>query len=255
MADARLAALILAAGKGRRMGGGPKVLCRLDGRTLLEHAAGTARRAGAARLVCVVGHARAAVAAALPADAEFVEQREQLGTGHAALQAEPLLGDFPGEVLVLYGDKPLVRAASLRRLVGMVRRRRAAAALLTFPPPPGSAYGRIVRDGDGRLLRIVEAREASPAEMELREANGGCYCFRAAELFERLRRLRAGGASGEIYLTDVIGMLVAAGRPVVTWLTDDPDEALGVNDPEDLAAAEAAAARRAVGARAGAASR
>ncbi|HOX06055.1 MAG TPA: NTP transferase domain-containing protein [Planctomycetota bacterium] len=279
MADAKLAAVILAAGQGKRMGGVAKVLCRSGGRTLIDAVIAAARAAGAGRVVCVLGHEKEKVAASLPAGVEWVEQRERLGTGHAAMQAEPLLKGFDGEVLVLCGDTPLLKSDTLSKLVAMVRKDRAAAAVLTFDAPPGNAYGRIIRedgrhsafglglseqpssrkpkaesrkpssveDPGGRVLRIVEAKDATPAELAVREVNSGSYCFRAGELFARLGRLTNKNAQGEYYLTDVVGLLIADGLGVAALKTDDPDEALGVNSPEDLAAVEAALARRAAG--------
>jgi bifunctional UDP-N-acetylglucosamine pyrophosphorylase/glucosamine-1-phosphate N-acetyltransferase len=292
VADEKLAAVILAAGQSKRMGGVAKVLCRSGGRTLIDSVIAAARAAGASRIVCVLGHEKDKVAAALPAGVEWVEQKERLGTGHAAMQAEPLLKSFPGEVLVLCGDTPLLRSATLARLVEMVRKDRAAAAVMTFDAPAGSAYGRIIREKTcpttedteghrgqqqpassccsccnkgkkqplssvssvssvvnsvvgGRVLRIVEAKDASPEELAGREVNSGSYCFRAGELFARLARLTNRNAQGEYYLTDVVGLLIADGLGVAALKTDDPDEALGVNSPEDLAAVEAAVARRA----------
>jgi len=243
--DPRLAAVILAAGQGKRMSGMAKVLCRAGGRTLVESVASTARDAGASRIVCVLGHERDQVAAVLPPDVENVEQRERLGTGHAAMQAEALLRDFPGELLVLCGDTPLLRPGTLRELVRPVRQGRAAAAVLTFEAPPGSAYGRIIRDAAGQVLRIVEAKDATPEELAVSEVNSGSYCFRAGELFARLRRLTNRNAQGEYYLTDVVGLLIADGVAVWAWRTGDADEGLGVNTPEELAAVEAAFRRRA----------
>jgi bifunctional UDP-N-acetylglucosamine pyrophosphorylase/glucosamine-1-phosphate N-acetyltransferase len=240
-----LAAVILAAGQGKRMNGMAKVLCRAGGRTLVESVASTARDAGASRIVCVLGHERDQVAAVLPPDVENVEQRERLGTGHAAMQAEPLLGKFDGEVLVLCGDTPLLRAETLQKLVELVRRKKAAASVLTFTAPESSAYGRIIRDKTGRVLKIVEAKDASEAELAVKEVNSGSYCFRAGELFKRLHGLGRDNAQGEYYLTDVVGMLMAEGLIVAAHLTADADEALGVNSPEDLAAVAAAFNRRA----------
>jgi bifunctional UDP-N-acetylglucosamine pyrophosphorylase/glucosamine-1-phosphate N-acetyltransferase len=243
--DPRLAAVILAAGQGKRMGGMAKVLCRAGGRTLVESVVAAARGAGVSRIICVLGHQRDQVAAVLPSGVENVEQRERLGTGHAAMQAEPLLKDFPGEALVLCGDTPLLRAETLRGLIRPVRQDRASAAVLTFQAPPGSAYGRIIRDPDGRVLRIVEAKDASPEELAVAEVNGGSYCFRAGELFARLHRLTNRNAQGEYYLTDVVGLLIADGLAVAACPASDPDESLGVNSPEELAAVEAAFRRRA----------
>lgn len=244
MPDAKLAAVILAAGQSKRMGGMAKVLCMAGGRTLIDSVISAAREAGAGRVVCVLGHEKDKVAAALPAGVEWVEQKQRLGTGHAAMQAEPLLADFPGEVVVLCGDTPLLRAATLSKLVSMVRKDGAAASVLTFDAPAGNAYGRIIRGSDGRVLRIVEAKDATPDELAVREVNSGSYCFRASELFSRLHRLTNRNAQGEYYLTDVVGLLIADGLAVTALKTGDADEALGVNSPEDLAAVEAVIRRR-----------
>jgi bifunctional UDP-N-acetylglucosamine pyrophosphorylase / glucosamine-1-phosphate N-acetyltransferase len=233
-------AVILAAGQGTRMASDlPKVLHLLDGRPMIEHCVDAARAAAVSDIVLVVGYGRDLVAEAL-ADAavEFVVQGEQLGTGHAVVQARPLLDGFDGNVVVLYGDMPLLSAETIRSLADHRDETSAAAAVLTIELENPPDFGRIVRDGEGRVVGIVEARDATSEQLEVRELNVGAYCFDAPSLLRGLDRLRSDNTQGEYYLTDVIGILAEAGERVETVVTDRLEEALGINDPQHLDFAE-----------------
>jgi bifunctional UDP-N-acetylglucosamine pyrophosphorylase / glucosamine-1-phosphate N-acetyltransferase len=231
-------AVVLAAGKGTRMRSDlPKVLHELAGRPLLAHVLDTARQAGIDRTVVVVGHEAERVRAACQApDLAFVVQQPQLGTGHAVQVAAAALRPG-GWTVVLAGDVPLLRAATLARLVTATVDDEAAAVVLTCVVPDAGAYGRIVKDQAGNLLRIVEARDASAEELAIKEYNSGVYCFRTDRLRAALGGLTTANDQGEYYLTDTIGWLAARGETVRTVVTDDPHEVVGINTVDELAAA------------------
>ena len=215
--EGRTTAVVLAAGQGKRMGSDlPKVLHELSGKPLVSHAIDASRQAGADTVVVVVGYRRELVQQALSgAGVAFAVQTEQRGTGHAVLAAREHLGG-DGDVLVLYGDMPLLTPATLRRLRDVRRATGAAAVALTITLDNPPDFGRIVRDADGRVVEVVKVRDASPEVLAIREVNVGAYCFTARHLLSALERLRSDNAQGEYYLTDVVGILVADGLPVQT---------------------------------------
>jgi bifunctional UDP-N-acetylglucosamine pyrophosphorylase / glucosamine-1-phosphate N-acetyltransferase len=231
-------AVVLAAGKGTRMRSDlPKVLHELDGRPLLAHVLDTARTAGIDRTVVVVGHQADLVRAVCRApDLTCVLQEPQLGTGHAVQMAAGALR-LGGWTVVLAGDVPLLRPETLRRLITQTVTGQAAATVLTCVVPDAGAYGRIVKDGQGNLQRIVEARDAGPEELAIGEYNSGVYCYRTERLLAALAGLTTDNDQGEYYLTDTIGWLADRGEPVTTVTTSDPDEVVGINTVEELAAA------------------
>jgi len=232
-------AVVLAAGKGTRMKSDkPKVLHTLAGDPLLTHVLETARASGIGRTVVVVGHQAERVRETCQAaDLEFVIQEPQLGTGHAVQMAEPALREG-GWTVVLAGDVPLLRTETLSRLVKDTRDSGAAVAVLTCVVDDAGAYGRIVKDAQGNFLKIVEARDASPDELAIGEYNSGVYCYQTDRLRVALAELNTDNDQGEYYLTDTIGWLVARGEKVSTVETDDPDEVVGINTVDELAAAE-----------------
>jgi len=237
------AAVILAAGRGTRMRTpGAKVLHRVGGLPLVEWV----RRAVAPlveRTVVVVGHERAAVEAALEGTGVlFAVQDAQLGTGHALRCAASRL-DGVKTVLVLAGDAPLLRTESLAALLEEHEDRRAAASVLTFRAADPTGYGRILRDAGGSLTGIAEEAEASDAERRVREVNSGSLALEAAEVLPLLASLPPRGAGGDRHVTDVIGLLREAGR-VIAAVQVSEQEALGVNTPAQLAAAESACSAR-----------
>lgn len=233
--------IILAAGKGKRMNSDlPKVLHRVAGRPMVLWVLEAARAAGADRHAVVVGYRAADVRAALEgeADVEFVEQTEQLGTGHAVMVAEPLFAghaDNPTEVFVLAGDMPLLRGETLSRLLQAHRDAGAAGSLATAKMPDPTGYGRIVRDEAGDFVRIVEQKDATEPELAITEVNVSCYCFEAAALFDALKRIDRSNAQGEFYLTDALGVLRGEGRTVIAAPIVPSDEAEGINNPDQLA--------------------
>jgi bifunctional UDP-N-acetylglucosamine pyrophosphorylase/glucosamine-1-phosphate N-acetyltransferase len=245
--------VILAAGQGKRMGPSlakslPKVLHPVAGRPMLAHvldAVGDATNEMPVNIVIVVGHGAHLVQetflSSRPADhrLQFVEQAQQLGTGHAVLQAAPLLDDA-APTLVLYGDVPLIRATTLQRLFAA----NGDIALLTVQLAQPAGYGRIVRDWHGNVLRIVEERDADEDERKLTEVNTGILIAPTSKLKQWLKALSNDNAQREYYLPDVIAQAVAEHCRVVAVDCPDPDETLGVNSKEQLAAVERIAQRR-----------
>jgi bifunctional UDP-N-acetylglucosamine pyrophosphorylase/glucosamine-1-phosphate N-acetyltransferase len=230
--------VILAAGKGTRMKSRrPKVLHPLAGRPLIEHVLRTVDQLQTESIVLVVGHGADEVQAALAArpTLQFVVQSSQLGTGHALLQAEPMLRGKTGLVLLLYADVPLLLSGTLARLVETHRTARAAATVLTTELEDPYGYGRIVRDASGRIQRIVEERDASGDERAIREVNSGIYVFALAPLFDALHELAADNAQEEYYLTDLVALYRQKALQVETLCVNAGDELRGVNSREDLA--------------------
>jgi bifunctional UDP-N-acetylglucosamine pyrophosphorylase/glucosamine-1-phosphate N-acetyltransferase len=225
-------ALVMAAGLGTRMKSAtPKHLHPLLGRRLVDWVVRAARDAGVERIVVVTSPD---AADAFP-DEEVAVQREPLGTGDAVRAARAALRDAGGDVLVLNGDVPALRGETVAALLETHRRENAAGTVLSFEPQDVRSYGRIVRDADGRLARIVEAKDASPEELDLREVNSGIYAFAAEKLWPLLDRLEPKNAQGELYVTDTLGLLVADGEPVAVHIADPAWEVEGINTRVELA--------------------
>ncbi|HEX4996998.1 MAG TPA: bifunctional UDP-N-acetylglucosamine diphosphorylase/glucosamine-1-phosphate N-acetyltransferase GlmU [Terriglobia bacterium] len=226
--------LVLAAGKGTRMKSKKaKVLHSAGGALLIEHVANAAK-AVSSHVSVIVGHQADQVRAALTG-VEFIEQQEQLGTGHAALSARPAFEGYRGDVLVLPGDIPLIESSTLDRLVAFHRSGGFSATVLTAELDDPFGYGRIVRGAGQSLERIVEQRDATPEIRAIREVNSGVYVFDAGALFESLAGVRNRNAQGEYYLTDVFGILVEGQRPVGAIMASSAREILGVNTRQELA--------------------
>ena len=242
------AVVIMAAGKGTRMNSDlPKVLHRIRDRPLIDHVLATARQLHPERLILIVGHNHERVMAAVTGtDVEFVVQEPQLGTGHAVMQVLPLLNNFAGEVVILSGDVPLLQATTLLRLIFEHRSQSADVTVLSTIAPDPSGYGRIIRNGRGKFIKIVEHRDATPDELCVREINSGIYCFNAKALFQALADLRPENAKGEYYLTDAVHILNIRGRVMQAVDIADFWEVCGINTMEELHSAEAALAQRKV---------
>ncbi|OIQ11941.1 bifunctional UDP-N-acetylglucosamine diphosphorylase/glucosamine-1-phosphate N-acetyltransferase GlmU [Neomoorella thermoacetica] len=237
-------AVILAAGQGKRMHSRrPKVLHRIAGRCLVEHVLAAVGEAGIKKQIVVIGHGAEEVREALGPEYTYVLQEQQLGTGHALARAREAAGTA-ATVLVLCGDTPLLRPATLARLLKEHRDRQAAVTILTAVLDDPTGYGRIIRDGQGMVAGIVEERDANPVEKAIREINTGIYCFEAAYLWPFLEQLQPNNDQGEYYLTDVVGLACRENLPVQAVAAGDPEEILGVNDRAQLAIAGAILKRR-----------
>jgi len=233
-----LAAVVLAAGQGKRMNSPrAKVLHAVAGSPLVAHVLAALEPLEVAPVVVVVGHDADAVREAIDNKALIAVQQQQLGTGHAVLQARKALAGFDGDVLVLCGDVPLLRSSTVRELVRLHRRVGAKATVLSAVVEDPSGYGRIVRGETEGRLRIVEDADASDEELGIDEINTGTYCFNAKFLFQRLARLGRDNAQGEYYLTDLVE--AAANDDSAACVTlEDGDEGHGVNTRADLARIE-----------------
>lgn len=238
-----LSVVVLAAGKGTRMQSAlPKVLQPLAGQPLLSHVLVAAAGTEPAQTAVVIGHGADQIQAAFQEqNIEWVEQTEQLGTGHAVQQALPVLPD-EGTAVILYGDVPLVRAETIKQLSAAAD---SGLALLTVQLDDPTGYGRIVRQ-NGSVQAIVEQKDASPTELEITEVNTGLMAAPVAKLRSWLPKLTNNNAQGEYYLTDIVAMAVADGVEVQAVVAAEPDEVAGVNDRVQLAEAEVALRRQRV---------
>lgn len=256
MSERELSAIVLAAGEGTRMKSTrPKPLHLLAGRAMLQYMLDSLADCATGQVVVVVGHGAERVTKKLQAAESdlhltFVEQHTQQGTGDAASVGLTGLPDDDGpdadrhDVLVLPGDMPLLRPATIAALVAEHRASDAACTVLTARVSEPGSYGRVVRGKDDQVVRIVEKADATPEELAIDEINTAVYCFRRSVLAPALRRISPENAQGEYYLTDVVSVLRSAGYRVSALAVADPAEAEGINDREQLAAAEAELRRR-----------
>lgn len=232
-------AIILAAGKGTRMKSDlPKVLHKVSGITMLEHVFRSVSALVPVQTVTIVGHKAEMVEQVLAGQTHFALQEEQLGTGHAVMMAEEFLGDLDGQTLVIAGDTPLITGESLKSLVDFHINHKNVATILTAEADNPFGYGRVVRNADGEVLKIVEQKDASDFEQQIKEINTGTYVFDNRRLFEALKDINTDNAQGEYYLTDVIGIFRQAGEKVGAYMLRNFEESLGVNDRYALSIAE-----------------
>ena len=240
-----LSIVILAAGEGTRMKSDlPKVLHRLGGRPLVSHALETARALTDAPPALVVGHGAEAVKEAVGEGAIYVNQTEQLGTGHAVLQARDALRGRSGLVLVSYADMPLLTEQTLGRLVESQRGNSGPVTMLTLVQDNPRGFGRVVRGENEAVIEVVEEAVATPEQLAIRELNAGVYCFDADWLWEHVDQIPLSLPKEEYYLTDLVGMAVDEGCDVAAVVADAPEEALGINTRVHLAEAERVLRRR-----------
>jgi len=228
--------VILAAGKGIRMKSHlPKVLHPVAGRPMLAYLLDTVAQVGSDGVYVVVGHQADRVKEVFAeAGVKFVHQREQLGTGHAVMQCQETLEDFKGTVVVLNGDVPCLLPRTVRSFIDHHRGSGCAATVMTALMENPTGYGRIVKDGRGRVERIVEEKDADESHRIIKEVNAGLFCFEKDPLFSALRRVGRDNAQGEYYLTDVVEVLRGAGLEVGAYLVEDAREVTAVNTLEEL---------------------
>ena len=238
-------AIILAAGKGTRMKSDlPKVLHKVAGISMLEHVFRSVNAINPEKTVTVIGHKAELVEQVLAGQTDFVRQTEQLGTGNAVMMAEPVLENLTGQTLVIAGDTPLITGESLKNLIDFHINHKNVATILTAEADNPFGYGRIVRNQHDEVLKIVEQKDASDFEQQIKEINTGTYVFDNARLFEALKNINTNNAQGEYYITDVIGIFRENGEKVGAYTLKDFDESLGVNDRVALATAEGVMRRR-----------
>lgn len=237
----KVTAVLLAAGQGTRMKTNlPKVLHPLCGKPMLWHVLEALKDATTEKPVVVVGHGADDVQKYLADSAECVLQEPQLGTGHAAMQAEPLLKGKTDYVIVTYADMPLLRGETFKRLVETQRLNAGPLTLLTVIADDPRGFGRIVRKADGTVQAIVEEYVATPEQQQIKELNVGAYCFKADWLWDGLKRIEKNPKKGEYYLTDIVEIAVKDNLPVQAVIHDDFMETIGINTRIHLSEAEAA---------------
>lgn len=240
-----LAVVILAAGKGTRMNnpGKAKVMFELAGVPMIDYVVRQALSLDAQHIVVVVGYEKHSImehlSVVFPGHVQFASQDVQLGTGHAVMQAHSALSSFTGNVLILSGDVPLLRAATLQAFAEAHSNSGAALSVLTVEAADPTGYGRIIRNSSGQFERIVEHKDASEQERSIREINTGIYLVDANALFDALTGVSNHNAQGEYYLTDIVAILRAQGAAVHAAIADAFGEVQGINTVEQLAAAEA----------------
>lgn len=213
----------------------PKVLHTLNGKPLIGYVLDTVRSLNLKRVAVVVGYQGEKMVDLLKGkNVEIVWQKEQLGTGHAVMQAEPIFRDFDGEILVLCGDVPLLQAETVIELLKTHQQKKAKATVLTSVIDDPKGYGRIVRDKNGNFERIVEDKDASPEEKKIREINSGEMCFSAPALFSALKQVKRDNLQKEYYITDVLGILKKKGEIVEALSVQNPWETEGINSASEL---------------------
>lgn len=235
-------AIVLAAGLGKRMKSDlPKVLHPVGGKPVIRIIADMLRSMGLAKTVFVIGYARELVRAELSGEPNFsfVVQDEQRGTGHAVMMAEESYREFKGSILVLAGDVPLLRKETLEKLIARQRELKAAGIVVSFAPPNTEKYGRIVRGSDGKIKAIVEFADCNSEQINIPEVNTGLYVFDAEALAPALAKLDSNNAQGELYITDVMRILMLDGKVTECIQLEDYREGLGFNDPDELKQLEA----------------
>ncbi|EOA8343973.1 bifunctional UDP-N-acetylglucosamine diphosphorylase/glucosamine-1-phosphate N-acetyltransferase GlmU [Enterococcus faecalis] len=238
-------AIILAAGKGTRMKSKLyKVLHPVAGKPMVEHILDQVEQTEPTEIVTIVGHGAEMIKSHLGERSQYALQAEQLGTGHAVMQAQELLGGKQGTTLVITGDTPLLTAETLENLFDYHQGKNASATILTAHAEDPTGYGRIIRDHVGIVERIVEQKDASEEEARVQEINTGTFCFDNASLFEALAKTDTNNTQGEYYLTDIIEILKKEGKAVAAYQMADFDEAMGVNDRVALSTANKIMHRR-----------
>ncbi|MGG1660095.1 sugar phosphate nucleotidyltransferase [Brevibacillus sp. NRS-1366] len=229
-------AIVLAAGKGTRMNSDLyKVMHPVCGKPMIEHVTQLLEELSLHRLVVVIGHGAEAVKEQLGERVGYAYQHEQLGTAHAVWMANDILAEHEGITIVINGDTPLVKPQTLRNLLNHHQSKQAAATVLTSIVDDPTGYGRIIRDENGDVRRIVEEKDATLGQKKVREISTGIFCFDNQKLFQTLPQVTNENAQGEYYLPDVLSLLQEQGSLISAYATDDPSEGTGVNDRVQLA--------------------
>lgn len=239
MKSKNIAVVVLAAGKGQRMGIKEQKACiPVGGKPMIVHVLSSVLPLKPARVIVVVGHdaetVRATVQGQIKENVTFVHQKEQLGTGHALLQTLSPLSDFVGDILVLYGDTPLISTTTIKNLLNKHQRKNAVVTTLTAHLRDPYGYGRIKRDKEGYVASIVEEKDATDEEKKIQEINSGIYCFRSDKLWDALRLITNNNAQREYYLTDIISILAESGEKIHSDTSPDSRELLGINTLKQL---------------------
>lgn len=241
----KYAAVILAAGKGTRMNEGqaspiPKVMFEINGKPIIDWSVRLTKDAGISRVVLVVGYKKELIEDYFKDQVEYAVQEPQLGTGHAVAQAKYLLGGQTEAVAVFYGDNPLYKPETIKKLISQFETGRPTIAMLSviFEDPKFWAFGRIIRDSQNEVIGITEQKDCNPAQLEIKESNPGFYIFDASWLWGNIDKLQTNNVQKEYYLTDLIAMAKEQGKRIVAIPISEEAEALGINTPEQQKQAE-----------------
>ncbi len=231
-----LSTIILAAGKGTRMKSElAKVLHIINGRPMLAYSIDLASELGSEKIVAVIGHQASMIREAFNSHRLiFVEQHEQLGTGHAVLQAKEVFRDYRGTILILCGDVPLLKKSTLKALYDRHLETKSVVTVMTVILKDPGNYGRVVTGTDGQVMKIVEQRDATEEEKKIREINTGIYCADCSFLFDAVGRIKNDNAQHEYYLTDIIEIARLSRRRAGSYVASDPIEVMGINTPQEL---------------------
>jgi bifunctional UDP-N-acetylglucosamine pyrophosphorylase / glucosamine-1-phosphate N-acetyltransferase len=239
-----IVAVILAAGKGKRIGAEevklPKVMFGLVGKPMIRYSIDNIRNAGISDVVLVVGYEKEKIINYLDDEVKYAEQKELLGTGHAAMMARGLVEDKFSSMLVCYGDMPLYKPETIKKLVDIFNSKKPTIAMLTvsFDDPEFWAYGRIVRNSSGGIERIIEQKDCSKEEVKIQECNPGFYIFDNNWFWQNIEKIGSDNAQQEYYLTDMISLAVLQNKKVIGVPVTEEWEALGINNPDQLQQAE-----------------
>ncbi len=235
----KLATIILAAGKGTRMKSNkPKVIFKLAEKPLVKRVVETAKTINSETIAVVVGYKKEEVMSVLDDSIKFVEQKEQNGTGHAVMVTEKIFQNFKGNIFILCGDVPLLRAKTLQKMLEFHTKNKASCTVLTAIMENPAKYGRIIRNTNGDVEKIVEFKDATNEQKNIKEINTGIYCFDAESLFASLKKINNKNNQNEYYLTDTLEILNKENKLVTSSLLDDLNEATGVNSQKQLAELE-----------------
>jgi UDP-N-acetylglucosamine diphosphorylase/glucosamine-1-phosphate N-acetyltransferase len=237
----KIAAVILAAGKGKRMGSVdgseiPKVMFRANGKPIVQYLIKSINNAGINNVILVVGYKKEVVKDYFKDEVEYAVQEEQLGTGHATMMAQPNLDGKTEAVIVCYGDMPLYKPETIKNLIIEYQAQEPTIAMLSvkFNDPEFWAYGRIIRDKEGFVEAIVEQKDCNPEQLKIKESNPGFYIFNSKWLWQNLKKLSTDNAQHEYYLTDMIKIARDQGKKIIAVPVSDESEVLGINTPEQL---------------------
>jgi bifunctional UDP-N-acetylglucosamine pyrophosphorylase/glucosamine-1-phosphate N-acetyltransferase len=232
--------VILAAGMGRRLGGkNQKTVKKILGKSMLSYLLETVKKFNPEKIIIVVGFKKEEIFEELKDEkVEYVEQKELKGTGDAVLRTESLLSDYDGDIIVLNGDVPFITEKTIKELIKLHRENGNSCSFLTTILDDPKGFGRIIKDGNGRVLEIIEEINANEEQKKIKEVNAGVYIFNSRDLFPALKKIKPDPVKKEYYLTDIVKILNSENKKILTYITDNPDETIGINTPEDLKKAE-----------------
>ena len=231
----KISAIVLAAGDGTRMNlDYPKVLCKLNGTDIISLIIGTLHSIELKDIILVVGYKHEMIREKVGGAVKYVLQKELLGTGHAVSQAESIYKEINENVLILYGDSPLITSMTLKKIIDSYLNSNSDLALLTVFIDDPTGYGRIIRDKNNKIIKIIEEKDATAEQKKIKEVNTGFYCFKKEKLFRSLKNIRSDNAQKEYYLTDVIADFVQKNYRISSVETGDPMETMGINTRADM---------------------